>query len=234
MKLGILLCGDPPASVLSKHGDFATLFSDLFATHSIETQTWRVVDMVFPESVSDADAWLVTGSKHGAYEDHAFIAPLEDFIRATYAAHCRLTGICFGHQIIAQAMGGRVEKFAGGWNIGRKSYAIDGLGTVHLNAWHQDQVVELPLEAEVVGTSPTCANAALLYGDTIYTVQPHPELSAPVIATYLDAAWPDGVYPEGVLDAARPYLNAPNDEARVAAQIAAFLREGRSAIQTAS
>lgn len=230
MKLGILLCGDPPATVVAAHGDFSVLFSDLFAANDIETQTWRVVDMQFPESVGEADAWLVTGSKHGAYEDHAFIAPLEAFIRAAYAAKRRLTGICFGHQIVAQAMGGRVEKFTGGWAVGRKAYTFDGLGAVHLNAWHQDQVVDLPPGAHVVGSSQSCANAALLYGDTIYTVQPHPELASPVIATYLDASWPEGAYPDGVFDAARRHLNAQNDEPRLAAQIAAFLRTGRRAL----
>ncbi len=58
MKLGILLCGDPPATVVAAHGDFSVLFSDLFAAHDIETQTWRVVDMQFPESVGEADAGL--------------------------------------------------------------------------------------------------------------------------------------------------------------------------------
>ncbi|ALI56461.1 type 1 glutamine amidotransferase [Celeribacter marinus] len=231
MKLGILLCGDPPLSVMEQHGDFSDLFSSLFTPYGFEIQTWRVVDMVFPDNITDADVWLVTGSKHGAYEDHPFIAPLETFIRDCFAAQRRMTGICFGHQIIAQAMGGRVEKYDGGWGIGRTAYALDGLGDVHLNAWHQDQVTTLPPSAEVVGASPTCANAALLYGDTIYTVQPHPELSHATIQSYLNADWPNGVYPDGVFAAAHQSLTLPNDEAALTAQIAAFLTSGRSAVK---
>jgi hypothetical protein len=49
-------------------------------------------------------------------------SPLEDFIRAAYAAHVPMVGICFGHQIIAQAMGGKVEKYAGGWSVGPTEY----------------------------------------------------------------------------------------------------------------
>ena len=68
---------------------------------------------MFPEGIHDADGWLITGSRHGAYEDHPWIPPLEEFIRDAYAAQVPLVGICFGHQIIAQAMGGKVEKYQG-------------------------------------------------------------------------------------------------------------------------
>jgi GMP synthase-like glutamine amidotransferase len=78
--------------------------------------------MDFPKDIHDCDGWLITGSRFGAYEDHPFIPPLEDFIRAAYAAHVPVVGICFGHQIIAQAMGGKVEKYAGGWSVGPTEY----------------------------------------------------------------------------------------------------------------
>ena len=78
----------------------------------------------FPTSVSSCDGWIVTGSAFGAYEDHAFIPPLEDFIRANYKADVPMAGICFGHQIMAQALGGKVEKFSGGWGVGYTNYEM--------------------------------------------------------------------------------------------------------------
>ena len=103
--------------------------------------------MQFPADARDADGWLISGSRHGAYEDLPFIAPLETFIREVFSAKIPLIGICFGHQIIAQALGGTVEKFAGGWSVGATEYQLDG-EQVMLNAWHHDQVTSLP------GTGP--------------------------------------------------------------------------------
>ena len=110
----------------------------------------------------DADGWLISGSKHGAYEDHAFIPPLEDLIREIADQGLPLVGVCFGHQIIAQALGGKVEKFDAGWAVGRQTYEIDG-DEYQLNAWHQDQVTRLPESATRVGTSAFCENAMLYY-----------------------------------------------------------------------
>ncbi len=89
-----------------------------WAGNDFTFRTWQVVNMEFPAIGGRCDGWLITGSKHGAYEDLPFIPPLEDFIRKAYAEHVPLVGICFGHQIIAQAMGGKVEKFKDGWAVG--------------------------------------------------------------------------------------------------------------------
>lgn len=93
---------------------------------------------ISPPRSHDADGWLITGSRHGAYEDHAFIPPLEGFIRDAYGAAVPMVSICFGHQIIAQALGGKVEKFNGGWSVGAQDYDF-GDEKLTLNAWHQDQ-----------------------------------------------------------------------------------------------
>ncbi|MEM1100472.1 MAG: type 1 glutamine amidotransferase [Pseudomonadota bacterium] len=226
MHIGILQCGHTPPEVAAEHGDFDDLFLRLFEGHGLSFTTWNVVDMVFPETIHSAEGWLITGSKHGAYEDHAFIPPLETFIRDAHAALKPMVGICFGHQIIAQALGGRVEKFSGGWAIGRHGYVIDG-DDVHLNAWHQDQVVERPAEARVVGQSPFCANAAMTYGDHIMTVQPHPEIGNDVLATYLATRGADPIFPRDKITLAQEMLRSMGDEPRIAARLARFLKEAR-------
>lgn len=180
MLIGILQTGDAPAPLRPTSGDYPNMFERLLAGRGFTFRTWRVLEMNFPASPREADGWLITGSRFGAYEDHAFIPPLEDFIRAVQAAHVPMVGICFGHQIIAQALGGRVEKFAGGWSVGPQDYDF-GDETVTLNAWHQDQVVARPAGARVVARSGFCENAALAYGDSILTVQAHPEFDEPVI-----------------------------------------------------
>ncbi|MBU0644957.1 MAG: type 1 glutamine amidotransferase [Alphaproteobacteria bacterium] len=230
MKLGILQCGHAPDPVAQKHGDFDHMFTQLLAPYGYSYEVWNVVDMDFPDGPEAADAWLLTGSKHGAYEDHPFIPPLEALIRDIHVSGRRMLGICFGHQIIAKALGGTVEKFKGGWSIGRTAYDIPALGHIHLNAWHQDQVTTLPKGAEVVGQNDFCANAALVYGDSILTIQPHPELSPAIIADYLAARAHDPAYPQDRIAAALDENTKPTDDARFAELMAGFLEHGREAL----
>ncbi|WP_299282728.1 type 1 glutamine amidotransferase [uncultured Tateyamaria sp.] len=224
MKIGILQTGHAPDEVLGDIGDYDAMFARLLGGHGFEFQTFNVVDMEFPGGPEACDGWLVTGSKHGAYEDHAFIPPLEDLIRDIHAADRPMVGICFGHQIIAQAMGGKVVKFDGGWSVGRKGYTYRGRD-IALNAWHQDQVIEVPEGAEVIASNDFCANAALVYGDRIWTIQPHPEFGAPMVEALATHRGP-GVVPDDDLDAARAALHAPIDQTAIADDMAAFLKRG--------
>ncbi|MEL7260486.1 MAG: type 1 glutamine amidotransferase [Pseudomonadota bacterium] len=227
MKIGILQTGHAPDDVLGTLGDYDAMFARLLDGHGFAFETFNVVDMVFPSGPDACDGWLVTGSKHGAYEDHAWIPPLEDLIRAIHASGRPMVGVCFGHQIIAQAMGGRVEKFAGGWAVGRQSYTYNG-APITLNAWHQDQVTEVPQGAEVIATNAFCENAALVYGNRIWTVQAHPEFGADMIDALATHRGP-GVVPDRQLDAARATLDTPTDRHEVAADMAAFLKQGAPA-----
>lgn len=87
-----------------------------------------------------------------------------------------MVGICFGHQIIAQALGGAVIKHPDGWAVGAQDYDFGG-ERVTLNAWHQDQVIRRPEGAEVLARNAFCENAALIYDDRAFSVQAHPEFS---------------------------------------------------------
>src|SRR5690606_29335884 len=114
MRIGILKTGQPPGEIRAEHGDYDDMFQRLLAGRGFDFTSYHVEAMDLPASVHDADGWLITGSRHGVYEDHPFIAPLEDFIRRAMAEHVPLVGICFGHQIIAQALGGQVGKHPAG------------------------------------------------------------------------------------------------------------------------
>ena len=223
MLIGILQTGASPDALKADLGDYPDFFERLLADRGLEFRRYSVMDMEFPSDVTECDGWLITGSRFGAYEDHAFIPPLEEFIRDSYAAHVPMVGICFGHQIIAQAMGGKVEKYQGGWSVGPTEYDFQGEKVV-LNAWHQDQVVEKPEMAEVVGSTGFCGNAALLYDDRIFTVQPHPEFKREFIEGLIKFRGP-GLVPQEILEAATDRLDTPLGTTTMAERIAGFFKD---------
>lgn len=227
MRIGILQTGQSPDMLAPTAGDYPDMFMRLLADQGLEFRTYRVLDMQLPADVHECDGWLITGSRFGVYEDHAFIKPLEDFIRRAYAAQVPLVGICFGHQIVAQAMGGKVEKYHGGWSVGPTEYDFGGQ-TLRLNAWHQDQVVEKPANAEVAGCSDFCRHAALVYDDRIFTVQAHPEFKSEFVDGLMKTRG-KGVVPDRLMQEAGARLDQPIDDQIMARRIADFFKAPRKA-----
>ncbi|MCP1168164.1 type 1 glutamine amidotransferase [Limimaricola litoreus] len=222
MQIGILETGHAPDALRPELGDYSELFERLLDGHGFAFRRYDVEGMVFPDRPDECDGWLITGSKHGAYEDHGFIAPLEALIREIHGAKIPLVGVCFGHQIIAQALGGKVEKFAGGWSIGRQPYAFEGRD-IALNAWHQDQVVERPEGARTVASNDFCAHAGLAWGDHVFTIQPHPEFDARFIEG-LATTRAIGVVPPDQIDQALANLDKPVDADVLADRMACVLK----------
>lgn len=233
MLIGILQTGHFPDALQAQHGDYDAMFARLLDGHGFTFRTWNVVDMEFPDSPEDADGWLITGSRHGAYEALAFIPPLEDLIRSIDTARKPLIGVCFGHQIIAQALGGKVEKFTGGWSVGRTDYTTTEGGSLALNAWHQDQVTTLPEAAKVLASSPFCDHAILSYGAHIWTVQAHPEFSGAEVDALAQTRGP-GVVPADLLEHARAQTNAETDRLKIGDQMAAFFQAAQANQETAA
>lgn len=226
MLIGILQTGHAPDDLRAQSGDYPEMFQNLLAGHGFSFRTWDVEHMEFPASATQADGWLITGSRHGVYEEHPFIAPLEDFIREARTAGRPVAGICFGHQIIAQALGGKVEKYAGGWAVGPQQYDFDG-EIITMNAWHQDQVTRLPDGAEVIAGNDFCRYAGMVHGDTVLTVQAHPEFSDAFVQGLMDTRG-KGVVPDDLMDDARARLGQTNDAAAIGDRIAAFFKSART------
>ena len=227
MLIGILQTGQAPRDLLADHGDYPAMFARLLATDDVEFKSWHVEGMEFPGSVHDADGWLITGARHGVYEDHPFIPPLEAFVRAAFDAEVPVVGICFGHQIMAQALGGRVARFSGGWAIGPQEYDFGGRALV-MNAWHQDQVMEPPPGAEVIAQNDFCRYAGLSYGSRGLSVQAHPEFTDGFISGLIDTRG-RGVVPDTQLERARAQLGEPLDSDLVAQWIIGFFRSATAA-----
>ena len=226
MRIGILQCGHFATEPGYPEKTYHDLYADLLAGRGLKFRTWSVVDMEFPAGVNDADGWLISGSKHGVYDDLPFIAPLEDFVRDIYAACVPMVGVCFGHQIMAQALGGKTEKFSGGWSVGPVDYNFNG-ETLSLNAWHQDQVVEVPPDAETTASTDFCAHAALAYKGRAISIQPHPEFEPQEVEMLLKSRAP-GVVPDDIIETAMAANGQPLDNKLIADRIAAFFKEAQN------
>ncbi len=223
MLIGILNCGHFVHRPDTPVRDYDSLYADMLEGHGFDFKAWNVVDMEFPESVQDADGWLLGGSRHGVYDDVPFIAPLKAFVQDAYAAKVPVVGVCFGHQLIAQALGGKAEKFSGGWGIGHTDYAFEG-ETLTMNAFHQDQVTVVPPDARVVGSNDFCANAALVYDGPAFSLQAHPEFNVAEMDLLYDLRAPKLV-DQSKIDLARVRAKDANHNQQMALRIATFFKE---------
>lgn len=225
MRIGILEPGVTPEDLLDAHGTMPEMAKSLLGPldASLRFSTWRVVDGLFPASVNDADGWLVMGSKHGVYEDLPWMRTLKDFLREAIAREVPVVGICFGHQILAEAMGGKVVKSERGWGCGVHRYTLSDGGEMAIATMHQDQVIEVPPDAAVTATSEFCPVAGLDYGGRAISFQAHPEF-ADAFVRDLVASRRGGSIPLAVADVALAGIGGPTDRERLGRRIIDFFR----------
>jgi GMP synthase-like glutamine amidotransferase len=186
MKIGILETGLIREELADRNDPYPVMFERLLglAGRKLEYAAYSVVRGQMPESIDDCDGWLITGSRYGVYEELDWMLVLQDFIRELAAAERPLIGICFGHQIIAEALGGKVVKSELGWKVGVQRYDLErrydwmdeAPPSVAMHAYHQDQILDCPPSAKVFLSSAGCPLAGLSYGDSIISVQAHPEI----------------------------------------------------------
>ncbi|MFN7265570.1 MAG: glutamine amidotransferase-related protein, partial [Phenylobacterium sp.] len=183
MKIAILETGAPPGNLAVRFGDYPDMFRRLLLEEGDQAETFDVAAGRLPVDPSAFDACLVTGSSAGVYEPLPWIAPLKAFLNAA-SGRTALVGVCFGHQVMAEAFGGRVIQSPKGWGVGLHRYAasgegwLAGLDTVAVAASHQDQVVEAPEGARVVAGSDFTPFGALSYPDRrAISIQLHPEFT---------------------------------------------------------
>jgi len=233
MRITILETGRPPEALRGRFPDYPGMFEVLLsgADPGLRFESVAVLDGAPLPDPAELEGVIITGSSAGAYEDHAWIAPLERFIRAAAEARTPQIGICFGHQIMAQALGGRVEKSPKGWGVGRHVYELGPAaplphaapGAFAIAASHQDQVTVKPHGAEVIAWSDHTEFAGLHYpGARALSLQGHPEMTPEFTAALVASR--RGRIADPLVDAALQSLEAPLDSVRVAQWLTAFLR----------
>ena len=231
MLITIVQTGDVPAPLRSEFGPYAKMFERMFDSTGFDFnyQIVTVDDHSLLPDPSRLEAIVITGSPAGVYEDHAWLPPLRDFIRGAYAAKTPMLGICFGHQIMADALGGDVQKSPKGWGLGRHTYRVlgrpdfmaDAPETVSVACSHQDQVLVPPADADVILASDFTPNAGLFYkSGKALSFQPHPEFLDDYALALVNLR--RGSAPDAVVDGGISSFAQSSDSARISEYIAKF------------
>lgn len=226
MKVGILETGTPIDTLIVRFGRYPHMLEKLIGER-FETTIYDVPGGELPGAAADHDAYLITGSPAGVYDPLPWIPELIGFLRSA-KGEAKLVGICFGHQVMAEAFGGRVVKSEKGWGVGLHAYPIlhrepwmDGEEPIiSVPASHQDQVVEQPPETIVLAGSVFTPFAALAYRDQpAISFQFHPEFEPEYAKAMIDTRRDRLTDP----DSAIASLDRPNDRERVGGWIRNFL-----------
>jgi len=188
VKIGVLQCDDVAEPLQAAHGNYPDMVCRWLgaADPRLEFQVWACHKGELPDARADVDAWVLGGSKHSVNDDEPWIHALTDFVRERWRRQQPLAGICFGHQMIARALGGSVAVDPHGWGVGIYSSRLAGRepwmspwpgDTLNLLASHREQVQTLPESARLLAGSPFCPNYLMQVGDTVLGLQGHPEFS---------------------------------------------------------
>jgi GMP synthase-like glutamine amidotransferase len=225
--IAILETGKPPEALKDAFDDYPARFRALLgegvATVRFDVQAGRL-----PEDPEDFQGAIVTGSAAGVYDDLPWIPHLVDWLRAA-RGRTRLVGICFGHQVMAHAFGGRVEKSDKGWGVGLHRYAVVGeepwmfprAASIAIPVSHQDQVLVPPADARVIAASEFTPFAGLAWDDAM-SFQCHPEFQPDYAAALVESRRGHRIA-DALADEALASLAKSNDRAVLTAWIRAFL-----------
>lgn len=239
MRITIIETGRAPGRLSEEFPRYPDMFMSLIgaADANMTFETVALLDGAALPAPAACEAILITGSPFGVYDDTPWMDPLREFIRNTFAVRTPMIGVCFGHQIIADAMGGEVRKSSKGWGIGRHTYGIrerrswmpDAGASVSLSVSHQDQVITPPRDAVTLASSDHTEHAMLAYTDApVISIQGHPEFSDAFVSALYSARRGKSLT-ETQADGAIASLSSPQDNARVATWFARFLRESSAA-----
>jgi GMP synthase-like glutamine amidotransferase len=228
MKIGVLEAGAPPSPLADRFGTYSNMFRRLLGP-AFHFQIFDVGSGTFPKDEDGCEAYLITGSSAGVYDDEPWIAPLEAFVQAR-AGSAPMIGVCFGHQIMAQALGGQVEQSPKGWGVGLHRYEIqarapwmDRERSFALPVSHQDQVTAIGPDARLLAGSEFTPYGLVDYPALrAFSIQAHPEFEPDFTRALIDLRRGSRIEP-ALADEASASLLAPNDRRRVEVWLRRFL-----------
>lgn len=235
----ILLAGNATEYVRKEYGGVACLFEKMLSDPGETWHTYRVIDGEFP---SDGDlhkyeGFVITGSRYDAHGSEPWVLELCELIRKLHKEKMKLLGICFGHQVISRALGGKTGRSVNGWEVGLKKisvldalyakpYAVKVPSSVVITGIHQDQVYELPPNAALLASSEKTSMEMFAVEDHVLCIQGHPEYSEDIVLDILDVCLRGRLMPEEVISQARLSFEEAKADHEVFKQLCkSFLKE---------
>jgi len=234
LRIGLLQCDHVAEDLLNMHGDYQDMFSDLLLAENddVELSLYDLTVDQFPVNLQACDGYIITGSQFSAYDDIPWINKAKSLVRDLYEEKIPTIGICFGHQLIAESLGGKVVKAIDkGWGVGVHQWDLihqedwmgkDQASQLALRVSHQDQVIEMPEGSKLLVGSEFCPIGAFQTGDCLLAMQGHPEFSSAYSAALMKKRT-DRIG-ESIVDAGLDSLGEKVDNRRVANWMIEFIK----------
>jgi len=231
VKIAILKTDSVLAKFKNQYGEYPQMLEGLLsAVHSeIQFETFDVVEGQYPFAADHFDGYFIMGSKASVYDSDSWITQLGKYVQELHADQKKLVGICFGHQLLANVLGGSTQKSDKGWGVGvHKSRLIQAQSWMGRQAQdfsllvsHQDQVVQLPPGAVHIAGSDFCQYSMFSIDEHVLGLQGHPEFSgayAQALMGHRRESLGESTYSKGVASLAQS-----TQEKRVAQWMISFL-----------
>lgn len=241
MKIAILLTSNDTSEFTLRFPNDGDKFISLLAPlrPAWDFHVIPVMDNVFPGLIDHYDGYLITGSPASVNDPDPWIETLLNFIRKLDEYKVPTVGCCFGHQAIAKALGGKVDKNPTGWELGRSKTdfnPIDGWNPVNtdsigLYSAHCEQVLKLPPVADILGTCKTCTYASFKIRNHFFTTQYHPELSYDFMDQLLDYMLENNEIEENIWKHGKVAIQCSNESEKFARIMVTFLERSRELSQ---
>ncbi|KAG6551038.1 hypothetical protein Mapa_007271 [Marchantia paleacea] len=236
----ILLTGHASDYTQKLYGGYSQMFIKLLGDPQDKWDVFPVVEGIFPpeEDLGKYDGFVLTGSRHDAHGDDEWIVKLCALLHSLHERKSKMLAICFGHQVLSRALGGKTGKAEVGWEVGvrkvqltdamfAKPYAAGAPPVINIYESHRDQVKEIPTGGELLGFSEKTGIEMYAVGDNVLAIQGHPEFTEDVVRDIVDTRFSMGILNDAETRTAQESMKEGPHDREILQRICKLFLKGR-------